>query len=278
MPRPTRKGRAGKGLDPDVLAALEDQREFLLRSLEDLDREHAAGDLDDDDYATLRDDYTGRAAEVLKAIDAQRDAMASARRPRNLKRTAIVALAVLAFAGLAGALVAASLGARGEGDTLSGGIDVRESPSQRAQQCQTLIDQTGQAPSEALACFRSVLDDDPRNVVAMTWSAWQLELTLPRLTPGSPEAAATVASVEQLLDQAIELNPGYSYARAFRAVVAFRHGDPVAAKAFLAEFEANDPSADARAAIQQMGLEAGIAAALEELGQAPDATTTTTPS
>ena len=32
-------------------AALEDQRDFLLRSLEDLEREHAAGDVDEHDYA-----------------------------------------------------------------------------------------------------------------------------------------------------------------------------------------------------------------------------------
>jgi hypothetical protein len=276
----TSTGSRRKGLDPDTLAALEDQREFLLRSLEDLEREHDAGDLDDDDYETLRDDYTGRAAEVLKAIDAQRDAMAAARRPRDRRRTALVLVGVLVFAVAAGALVAASLGARGEGDTASGGIGVRESPSQRAQQCQTLIDQTGQSPSEALSCFRSVLDDDARNVVAMTWSAWQLELTLPRLDPSSPEAAATAVSVEQLLDQAIELNPGYSYARAFRAVVAYRHGDPEAAKAFLAEFEANDPSSDAKAAIGQLGLAASIDQALAEL-DAPDTnagSTTTTPS
>ena len=56
-------------LDPDALAALEQQRDFLLASLRDLDREHDAGDLDDIDHQTLRDDYTARTAEVLRAID-----------------------------------------------------------------------------------------------------------------------------------------------------------------------------------------------------------------
>jgi hypothetical protein len=48
---------------------LEQERQFLLRSLADLDAEWAAGDIEEDDYRTLSDDYTARAAAVLKAID-----------------------------------------------------------------------------------------------------------------------------------------------------------------------------------------------------------------
>ncbi len=54
------------------LAALEDERDFLLSSLRDLDAEHDAGDIDDVDYETLRDDYTVRTAEVLRAIERAR--------------------------------------------------------------------------------------------------------------------------------------------------------------------------------------------------------------
>ena len=39
---------------------MDEQLDFLLRSLEDLEREHAVGDLDEHDYAALRDDYTAR--------------------------------------------------------------------------------------------------------------------------------------------------------------------------------------------------------------------------
>ena len=48
---------------------LEEERDFLLRSLDDLDRERAAGDLDPADYVALKEDYTARAAAVLRAID-----------------------------------------------------------------------------------------------------------------------------------------------------------------------------------------------------------------
>ena len=53
------------------MSALEEERDFLLRSLDDLEREREAGDLDDADYATLKDDYTARAAGVLRALAAE---------------------------------------------------------------------------------------------------------------------------------------------------------------------------------------------------------------
>ncbi len=56
--------------EPDALEPLEEEREFLLRSLADLDDEYEAGDLEDDDYRSLTDDYTARAAAVLRAIEA----------------------------------------------------------------------------------------------------------------------------------------------------------------------------------------------------------------
>ena len=60
-------GTGGFGGDLD-LDALAEERDFLLSSLRDLDAEHDAGDIDDVDYETLRDDYTVRTAQVLRAI------------------------------------------------------------------------------------------------------------------------------------------------------------------------------------------------------------------
>ena len=48
---------------------LEEEREFLLRSLDDLDREHGTGELTDQEYETLRDDYTRRAAAVVRVLN-----------------------------------------------------------------------------------------------------------------------------------------------------------------------------------------------------------------
>ncbi|HEX3541767.1 MAG TPA: hypothetical protein VHT75_15140 [Acidimicrobiales bacterium] len=52
------------------LTSLRDERAFLFRSLADLDAEHEAGDIEDSDYQALTDEYTARAAAVLRAIEA----------------------------------------------------------------------------------------------------------------------------------------------------------------------------------------------------------------
>ena len=269
MTAPT--ARRGARLDPDELAALEDQRAFLLTSLADLEREHDAGDLDDHDYEALRDEYTARAAEVLRAIDQQRLAFASAKAPRSLGRTVLTLLGVGLFAVVAGVLVAQSLGARKPGETSSGGISVKETTSQRAQACAALV--SPESPSESLTCFKDVLDEDPDNVVAITWSSWQLSLAADKVSDPVESARLQATALAQL-GRAVELQPGYSYARAFRAVVAYRSGAYEAAKGYLEEFRANDPDADSVEAIEQMGLEANIEAALA--GADPEGTTATT--
>src|SRR5580658_2201152 len=68
---PARSASSPSTAAPDAdLESLEQEREFLLRSLADLDAELEAGDIDDDDYRSRTDDYTARAAAVLKAIEA----------------------------------------------------------------------------------------------------------------------------------------------------------------------------------------------------------------
>ena len=49
-----------------LLVQLQEQREFLLKSLRDLEQEHKFGDLDDQDYESLRKDYVSRTALVIK--------------------------------------------------------------------------------------------------------------------------------------------------------------------------------------------------------------------
>jgi hypothetical protein len=58
--------------------ALEDERDFCLRSLRDLDAEWAAGDIDPADYRALKDAYTARAAAALHALDTRPASTAAA--------------------------------------------------------------------------------------------------------------------------------------------------------------------------------------------------------
>lgn len=265
-PKSSKRSAAPK-LDPDVLAALEEQRDFLLRSLTDLDREHDAGDLDDHDHAELRDDYTARAAEVIRAIADQHDAFADAKRPRSLGRTIAWVAGVAVFALISGAMVASALGARKPGESASGGITVRQTASQRANQC---LAKMQSAPDSALTCLEKVRKEDPENAVALTWLGWLLSLGAENVAdPTDRVQLQALAAVR--LDEAVNSDPNYSYARAFRAVVAYRNGRYQKAQEYLDDFKARNPSAQAAQVIEQMDLQAKITAGLQGAG-----TTTTT--
>ena len=57
-------------MSDETLAA---EEEFLLRSIDDLEAELAAGGIDAATYRTLHDDYTARAAAVIRARQGRAD-------------------------------------------------------------------------------------------------------------------------------------------------------------------------------------------------------------
>jgi tetratricopeptide (TPR) repeat protein len=240
-------------LDPDRLAALEEERDHLLASLEDLEREHAAGDLDDHDYAELKDDYTARAAEVIRAIQEHRDLVEQAKPTRNPARTALVVVAVLVIAAVAGVLVARSSGQRGDGTITGNDGDVR----QRLASCQTV---SFQDPAEGIDCYASILEETPENLEALTYQGWAY-IRDDQVDKGADNLAKVV-----------ELDPDYPDARVFRAILLARAGESASAKgdaatareSFLAaaseidRFYRNDPPTVAVQVLQQQGLERTI--------------------
>jgi tetratricopeptide (TPR) repeat protein len=188
------------------LEHLEDERDFLLASLEDLEREHAAGDLDDLDYAALRDDYTARAARVLRAIEAGAAPPASA--PARDRRRTVAAVALVAlFAVVAGVLVAQSVGRRNPGDTATGGV--RQSVTEKLNEAGRLLATDGPA---AIELYDEVIAQDPGNVEALTYRGWGLYL--------SGESGEGLTS----LIEAATANPRYPDVHAFLAIVFFRNG------------------------------------------------------
>lgn len=241
-------------LAPDALTALEDQRDFLLRSLDDLEREHEAGDVDEHDYAALKDDYTARAAAMLRAIAAGRSP-SRARRRRPVGRRAVTLFGVLAFAGLAGLLVAQASGRRDAGELGSG--DIRQSVTEKLNEARQLFSE-GDAEA-AIALYDEVLVDQPTNAEALTYKGWALYTLV-----GDQEAALSA-----LLDAATA-QPDYPDVHAFLAVVFFRSGLVEQADRELDRLDALDPPPDIRQLTET--LRAQIDAAL-----ASAATTGTTP-
>jgi tetratricopeptide (TPR) repeat protein len=223
--------------------ALEDERTFLLASLADLEREHDAGDLDDHDYAALKDDYTVRAARVLRALEASR-ARAVGPPGRSLRRTIVVGALVAAFAILAGVLVAQSVGRRDPGDTATG--DVRRSITET-------LNEAGRRSGDgeyarAIELYDEVLAQDPDNLEALTYKGWVLTL--------SGEAGD---GLEALL-AAATADPTYPDVHAFLAIVLFRNGLVAEADRELQRLAALDPPAAIRDLVE--GLRAEVDAAL----------------
>ena len=264
-------------LDPDELAALEEQRDFLLASLEDLEREHDAGDLDDGDYDTLKDDYTARAADVIRAIEDHREAFEEAKRPRRLGVTVAVIAGIVVFAVLAGVLVANALGARQAGETSSGGISVRETPTQKAQDCLDSGSPTDLAGATKLQkCFNAVLDDDPENATALTYKAWVSSITAGLGVLPDEVAAQSQQQAEKLIDEAVTADPNLADARAFRVIINVRSGRYAEAKRYLADFEAMNPPASMRQLLDQFQVRDAIEKGLADGSPSGSSTTTST--
>ncbi len=203
---------------------LEEQREFLLRSLADLERERAAGDVDEHDYVVLRDDYTARAAEVLRAIEAGRG-MASRPTRRRGWRVVAMSCGVVAFALVAGVLVAQAVGRRDAGEVITGGV--RQSATEK-------LNEAGRRAAAgdlaaAISLYDEVLADDPTNAEALTYKGWLLTLD------GDSERGLTT------LLSAATAHPTYPDVHAFLAVVFYRNGLVEQAGRELDRLDALDP-------------------------------------
>ncbi len=233
MTAPTVKGR-DRRLDPDALAALEEERDFLLRSLDDLERERAAGDIDDVDYRTLRDDYTARAAEVLRAIDEGRAALEATPPAPSTTRRLLTVVALLTVAVVAGVLVTQASGRRGSAGLT--GLDV-SAASSKIKDCQGL-EQDGDSKG-ALDCYSEILDSLPGNVNALTFRGW-LQVRDFDINDGLAD-----------LDSAIQLAPDATAPYVFRASGRSRSGDAPGALADLASFYGNDPTAEEKSLADQ---------------------------
>ncbi len=248
----TPTGGRRRRLDPDALAALEDQRDFLLRSLDDLEREHEAGDVDEHDYETLKDDYTARAAGTIRAIETHQARAAAVRRPRSWRRLAVTVAGVAAFAVLAGVLVAQASGRREAGDALTG--EIRQSTRIQLAEARNLAGQ--ERYDEAVEVYDEVLEAQPANAEALAYKGWVLFLSGD--APGATDTLTAAVSADET----------YPDTYAFLAIILRRAGAAESALDALDRFEALDPPPDA------LGLVAGLREDLES--QVATGTTATT--
>ncbi|MFO7591524.1 MAG: hypothetical protein R6X23_11620 [Acidimicrobiia bacterium] len=258
---------------------LEAERDFLLRSLDDLELERADGGIDEDSYASLHDDYTARAAATIRAL---RDGI-DARPPdptTSWKRRAIAIGLIVSFAASAGVSLALALGARLPGQTASGNsATATTSGDASADRLRQLRDAVAQDPSSianrllyaqlleadgdlagALEQYDAVIALDPSTAQAVAQAGRILYLTAGRAP--AADAARLVDRAIERFDRAVELDPEYSEARFFRAIVrANEFGDFAGAQGDLQRYLVSDPNGTF--ADQARELLADVTAALE---------------
>jgi hypothetical protein len=250
-------------MNPDQLADLEEERRFLLRSLVDLEREHDAGDVDDVDYAALKDGYTVRAAATMRAIGDGHESL-PAKRPVSWRRRGIVAGLVVLAIGVVWWALAASSGERAAGQQLSG-LDPRG-------ERQVLMSQARQlqfeSPGAAAEIYAEVLESDPDDVEALTYRGWTLALDAVQRGGGESQDAADPTVVAQLreavesLATANQLDESYPDPKCFLGIINFRFlAQAEAAQPWIEGCLAADPPADVRDLVQPVRdeIEAALA-------------------
>ena len=170
---------------------LEDARDFLLRSIEDLDAERAAGDIDADRYEALRSDYTARAAAVLRALADEaapapaagepeaapdgdgRDPGHADRPPGPRRRRRVLLWAgVGALAAAAVVVVSSELAARLPGQTASGSLSLASGDRLQRTDAQAAALEASGKDAEALALYRQVLRAAPTDEQALAEAGW----------------------------------------------------------------------------------------------------------
>ena len=223
-------------------SALEDERDFCLRSLRDLDAERAAGDIDAQDYTALKARYTLRAAAAIRALAGEplgppagdgdpagpaagRDRFAGGTAPegrasrglsrfRRRWRRAMAVAAAAALAAVAAWAVVASSATRLPGQPISGQALGGEATARVLLEAQQAADRGNDLA--AVKDYQKILDADPRQPAALTGEGWILAQT---------QQPSLVDRGLGMLASAESADPGYAPAHLYRGIALLSEGD-----------------------------------------------------
>jgi tetratricopeptide (TPR) repeat protein len=248
--------RSTRALRDDERQALERERDFLLGSIEDLEAEHAAGDLDDGDLESLRGEYTARAARVIRSLDAAEviETNDESEGNRPLRRYATIA-AVGLFAVGAGFAMANAAGSRTADEVGTG--DIRRSSQQ------LILDASDLAAAgdydEAVEIYGEAIELLPSDPEPWTYRGWL------HFQQGDIDEA--VAD----LDEARDLGPTFPDVWVFSSIVAMRGGDIDEAREALMTFDGLNAPPSMQQLVDQQRLRQNITSQLAERGDLDEA-------
>jgi cytochrome c-type biogenesis protein CcmH/NrfG len=235
-------------VNPDVLADLEEQRSFLRRSLDDIERELGAGDIDALDAGTLRTDYAQRLAEVERSIETGHTELTRSAPPRRRGRTVAAVVVVAALAIGAGVTVANMAGSRKPGQTATGTI--RQNTNNKLSQAAQLASSGKFA--EALAIYDGVVAKDPGNIEALSERGLLL-VTLANATAKPELGTRGRTSIEA----ALKLEPHNARALFYLGLAKRLAGDDAGAKQAFDDALATNPPAALKTQIEQFRASIG---------------------
>ncbi|MGH9021232.1 MAG: hypothetical protein ACRDV0_09485 [Acidimicrobiales bacterium] len=190
--------------------------EIALReaSLADARREHAAGELSDDELRAIEARESGALARARASLEAFA-LVEPAPAQRRVRRRSLLLIAFFAFLAALAVLLVATLTLRQPGSSDTGSISLSH-----AQRVTQLLDEAQSDTalgnvSAALAAYQGVLALDATNVVALTQTGW-LDFSAGS-TAGN--AAVVTAGVDDLA-RAVALYPHDPAPRLYYAIVA----------------------------------------------------------
>jgi hypothetical protein len=246
---------------PERRDQLQEEREFLLTSLADLEREFGVGDVAEDDYASLKDSYTARAAIIIRELS---DVEQTKVRKRIGWRPIAWSTLVLLLAITSGVLVARNTGERSPGQVMTGGV---EDGSVSSLLVQARSMGMGDIPA-VLDLYSRVLAIEPDNIEALTYFGWFTVLSSTQ-EADSDAAVTRLQNGMVLLRQATIADPTYPDAHCFLGITFFRFiDDAVAAQPEMTSCLDSNPPAEVASMVQ--GL-------VTQINDAVSASTTTVP-
>jgi len=227
---------------------LDDERDFLLRSIDDAAREHDAGDLSDSDYDVLLSRDRSRLAEVeaeLAALGPEEPAVAEPESPdvpprRRYGRWSRVGIVVACGFIVAGAviLVDHAVSPALPGQASSGTVTL--SKAQRIEDqlaAASVLTEDGEG-QQALELYNKVLTEDPDDPYALAaggWLEWNAGV--------SGKSAAAVQAGRQSEEKAVRVAPDFYGGHLYLGLILLDQDDNASgAVTQFADFLADGPS------------------------------------
>jgi tetratricopeptide (TPR) repeat protein len=227
---------------------LDDERDFLLRSIDDAAREHDAGDLSDSDHDVLLSRDRSRLAEVeaeLAALGPEEPAVAEPessdvpprRRYGRWRRVGIVVACGFIVAG-AVILVDHAVSPALPGQASSGTVTLSKAQQIEDQLAAASVLTEDGDGQQALELYNKVLTEDPDDPYALAaggWLEWNAGV--------SGKSAAAVQAGRQSEEKAVRVAPGFYGGHLYLGLILLDQDDNASgAVTQFADFLADGPS------------------------------------